>query len=248
MSNKNNEIRTPGQVQDMELLTIGDSFKAYCVTQQMLGKLIQPFIRLDHFYMSHPTFGEHPHQGIAAVTYMFEDSEGSFFNEDSQGDRSFINPGDLHWTQAGVGVRHNETPTEPGKVCHGIQMFVDLTPEDKSGPPCSFHIKASDIPQYIASTGARARVVLGSAFGLKSPLKLTRPINFFDVIVPSNQAMEHVIARDATAFLLMIKGSASFKPTGQIVQTQQAVAFEPAGTIIQIEAGSEEIQYILCIN
>jgi redox-sensitive bicupin YhaK (pirin superfamily) len=51
-------------------------------------------------------------------------------------------------TQAGSGVRHDETPTEPGKVCHGIQMFVDLPSADKSAPAKAFHLKSADIPIY----------------------------------------------------------------------------------------------------
>ena len=107
--------------------------------------------------MSQPTFHEHSHQGFSAVTYMFEDSEESFFNEDNQGDRSMIHPSDLHWTQAGLGIRHNETPTEPSKLCHGIQMFVDLPLVEKSLLGKAFHLSTAQIPYYETATGAWIR-------------------------------------------------------------------------------------------
>jgi redox-sensitive bicupin YhaK (pirin superfamily) len=136
-------FRTVQQIVTAKPFTHGQGFQAYSVGQQQLGKQIAPFLQLDHYFMTQPTFAEHPHQGFSAVTYMFEDSEGSFFNEDSQGDRSTIAPGDIHWTQAGSGIGHNETPIEPGKICHGIQMFVDLPIADKSLPAQAFHLTAA---------------------------------------------------------------------------------------------------------
>jgi redox-sensitive bicupin YhaK (pirin superfamily) len=182
--------------------THGTGFKAFSVGQQQFGSIIQPFIQLDHYFMTQPTFSEHPHQGIAAVTYMFEDSEGTFFNKDSQGDESYIRPGDLHWTQAGTGIRHNETPIEPGKVCHGIQMFVDLTPEDKLAPAKALHLKSANIPIYTTPDGGRIRVVIGAANGLVSPLQISNQIHFLDVKIPPNSSIKHEIAAKETAFIL----------------------------------------------
>lgn len=54
--------------------------------------------------MSEPTFPPHPHAGFSAVTYLFEDSGGALVNRDSLGDRSRIEPGALHWTQAARGI------------------------------------------------------------------------------------------------------------------------------------------------
>ena len=241
-------IRNASRIVQAKPFTHGTGFKAYSIGQQSLSTAIYPFLQLDHYFMSQPTFGEHPHQGIAAVTYMFEDSEGSFFNQDSQGDRSFIHPGDLHWTQAGSGVRHDETPTEPGKVCHGIQMFVDLPLADKSAPASAFHLNSADIPTYTTSTGGRVRVILGTAHDIISPLRLSTSINFFDVTVPAQQKIEHEISEDETAFLVMIRGVGKLGQTEQSIQAQEAALFEPTGTIIQVQAGSDEIQYILCIH
>jgi redox-sensitive bicupin YhaK (pirin superfamily) len=240
--------RSASRIVQAQPFTHGTGFKAYSIEQQSLGTAIQPFLQLDHYFMSQATFGEHPHQGIAAVTYMFEDSEGSFFNQDSQGDRSFIHPGDLHWTQAGSGVRHDETPTEPGKVCHGIQMFVDLPAANKSAPASAFHLKSADISIYTTSEGGRVRVVLGNAYGMVSPLRLSTSIHFLDVTLPAHQKIEHEILEDETAFLLMIRGIGKLGQMEQSIQAQEAALFEPTGTMIQVQASSEEIQYILCIH
>lgn len=224
----------------------GTGFKAFSVGQQQLGAIIQPFIQLDHYFMTQPTFSEHPHQGIAAVTYMFEDSEGTFFNKDSQGDESYIRPGDLHWTQAGTGIRHNETPIEPGKICHGIQMFVDLTPEDKLAPAKALHLKSADIPVYTTSEGGKIRVVIGNANGLVSPLEISNNISFLDVTIPANSSFDLPVAADRTAFIFTIAGSGSI--CDETIQAQTGILLGTEGERLQIRSGAAGLQYILCIS
>jgi redox-sensitive bicupin YhaK (pirin superfamily) len=245
----NNTIsRTVQQIVTAKPFTHGQGFQAYSVGQQQLGPQIAPFLQLDHYFMTQPTFAEHPHQGFSAVTYMFEDAEGSFFNEDSQGDRSTIAPGDIHWTQAGSGIRHNETPIEPGEICHGIQMFVDLPMADKSLPAQAFHLTAAQIPVYTTDAGGRVRVVVGEANGVTSPLKISTKICFLDVILPANSSIDHKVAADESVFLLAVKGSGFVGKTQDAIEANQATLFTPGGNNIHAKAGAEGLQYVLCIS
>jgi redox-sensitive bicupin YhaK (pirin superfamily) len=249
MSTSNTTIsRSAIQVVSAKPFTHGQGFTAYSVNQQSLGKEIAPFLQLDHYFMTQPTFAEHPHQGFSAVTYMFEDSEGSFFNEDSQGDRSNIAPGDIHWTQAGSGIRHNETPIEPGKMCHGIQMFVDLPLADKSLPAKAFHLTAAQIPVYTTDAGGRVRVVVGDANGLTSPLNISTKIRFLDVILPANSSIEHEVTADESVFLLAVKGSGFVGEQQDAIEANQATLFTPTGNNIHTKAGADGLQYVLCIS
>lgn len=234
------------KVVEAKPFTHGAGFTAYSVGQQSLGDQIAPFLQLDHYFMTQPTFAEHPHQGFSAVTYMFEDAEGSFFNRDSQGDRSTIAPGDLHWTQAGSGIRHEETPIEPGKVCHGIQMFIDLPIADKSLPAQAFHLSADRIPVHTTPTGARVRVVVGSAFGLTSPLQVSTQIDFLDVILPAGVEIEHQFAATESASILAINGDGKLDRTQSIGSNQAALL--ASGEAIHIAAGSTGLQYVLGIG
>jgi redox-sensitive bicupin YhaK (pirin superfamily) len=235
------------QVATAKPISHGPGFQAFSVGQQNLGSAIVPFLQLDHYFMSQPTFAEHPHQGFSAVTYMFEDSAGSFFNEDSQGDRSTIAPGDLHWTQAGSGIRHNETPIEPGKICHGIQMFVDLPTIDKTLPGKAFHLTADQIPVYITPDGARVRVVVGAANGVTSPLQISTRIRFLDVQLPTDGTIVHELATDESAFLLVVKGSGRVADMEELVQANQAALFTQ-GNYLKVTGGAAGMQYILGIS
>ncbi len=143
---------------------------------------LDPFLALTDFHMTEPTFAPHPHAGFSAVTYMFRDSAGSFRNRDSLGDESLIEPGALHWTQAGAGMMHEEIPIEPGLDCHGLQLFVNLRSDHKLAAPRAFHVSAADVPVVDAAPGVAVHVVVGSLGDVASPLEgLLTPVDLLDV-------------------------------------------------------------------
>lgn len=56
-------------------------------------ELTNPFLGIDHAWMSGPIFPPHPHAGFSAVSYLFLDSETGINNKDSLGGRHLILPG-----------------------------------------------------------------------------------------------------------------------------------------------------------
>lgn len=73
----------------------GSQFRVYGL--RGVADLIDPFIGVDHAWMSGPTFPPHRHAGFSAVSYVFLDSETGIDNRDSLGTRNLIRPGGLHW-------------------------------------------------------------------------------------------------------------------------------------------------------
>ena len=142
-------------------VVIGDAFRATHFDEQEFGGLIDPVVMLDHFHMTGPTFAPHPHAGISAVTYMFEDAIGAHVNYDSLGNHGPINPGALHWFAAGRGAVHTEQPEGDGRHVHALQIFVNLPAGKKLSAPYAVHVEANDIPEF-NSPGVRVRVVTGS--------------------------------------------------------------------------------------
>ena len=128
-----------------------------------------PVLGVDLFHMPHPTFQPHPHAGMSAVTYLLPESPGGIRNRDSRGDDSLIAPGDLHWTQAGRGMVHEEVPAEPGVEAFGVQVFVNLPAAHREAEPAVFKVAAAEMPVW-ASAGVTVRVVAGEWLGLASPL------------------------------------------------------------------------------
>ncbi|MGV0958268.1 MAG: pirin family protein [Limnohabitans sp.] len=124
----------------------------------------------DSYVMTAPTFPLHPHRYISAVAILFEDTVGHMVSSDSVGTNHQFGAGDVHWTLAGSGVQHTQTPVSGSRI-HAVQMFIDLPPALRYSPAQTFHLSAKDVPIY-ETASCRARVLVGDALGVTSPLKL----------------------------------------------------------------------------
>lgn len=149
-----------------EPLTIGDAFEADHFNHSMwLDGRMSPIVMVDHFRMYRRTFEEHPHAGISAATLMFDDSPGSMRSIDSLGKLSEFGPGDLHWTQAGPGVTHNQFPFNAGEVgerpIHALQIFVKLPEELEDAPANSYKVASDQMARFLEGN-THGRVVLGA--------------------------------------------------------------------------------------
>jgi redox-sensitive bicupin YhaK (pirin superfamily) len=200
--------------------------------------LKDPYIMADHYRMSQPVFGPHPHAGFSAVTYMFDDAETGFNNRDSRGDSSQIRPGDAHWTVAGEGVVHDEVPIENGKIAHGLQLFINLAAKDKHIPPTSIHIRTEDMPRIKQPTGATVKVAFGAyADGFVSKdaiVALPTDVALFDVHIQKAEKFVYPVKQGTNAFLIVVKGSL-IVGTENILESQ-AIAFGREGGLLEISS------------
>jgi redox-sensitive bicupin YhaK (pirin superfamily) len=215
--------------------------------RQIGGRPLDPILSVDEFRMSEPTFPPHPHAGFSAVTYLFEDSKGSFTNRDSLGDRSVIGPGALHWTQAARGMMHEEIPAVPGVEGHGIQMFVNLRATDKAAAPRAFHVAASEVPE-VERAGARVRVLAGELEGARSPLReLLTPILFLDVHLAPGAALHVPVPANHTAFVLAISGAGAVGPDGATrpLAAHEAATFADDGDALALAAGPAGLELLV---
>lgn len=138
---------------------------------------VGPFIFFDHMGPADfaPGTGvnvrSHPHIGLATVTYLFE---GEILHRDNLGYVQRIQPGAVNWMTAGRGIVHSEKVTDEikasGQRLHGLQIWVALPLEAEEAEPDFRHYAASEIPS-VDVDGVDVRVVIGSAFGVTSPVK-----------------------------------------------------------------------------
>lgn len=220
----------------------GEGFLDYNLRQQ-LNVSLDPFLNLDDFHMTLPTFRAHPHAGFSAVTYMFEDSAGTFLNRDSLGDSSRIAPGDLHWTQAASGMLHEEVPEIHGADCHGLQMFVTLSEQNELKPPRTFHLSSADVPEVTPADGVRIRVLCGEFQGSKSPIdELLTLITLLDIHLAPNTSVTHELPQDYFALVIVIQGEVSIN--NSTISKHQAVAFEQNGDAVKFTTGSTGAQIL----
>ena len=123
----------------------------------------------------------HPHIGLGTVTYLYE---GEFEHRDSIGTHQMIYPGEVNWMIAGRGVTHSERTSDKTRASasklFGIQTWIAL-PEDREEMEPDFeHHKEAALP-FIEEDGARARLILGHAYGEKSPVTLPSETFYLDV-------------------------------------------------------------------
>jgi redox-sensitive bicupin YhaK (pirin superfamily) len=166
--------------------------------RQMVG----PFIFLDQFGPVLIRAGQgfdvrpHPHIGLATVTWLFD---GHVFHRDSLGSAQTIAPGELNWMTAGRGIVHSErTPTgdrSRDRKMFGIQCWVALPRELEDVPPSFAHLSADDLP-LIEDRGVSVRVVAGSLYGERSPVKTLSDLFYADVALEAGASLplppEHV--------------------------------------------------------
>lgn len=213
----------------------GGGFDSACsLGATRLGADISPFVDLTEFHMTQPVFRPHPHAGFSAVTYLFEDSLGSFRNRWSKGDTDLIPPGSLHWTQAGSGMLHEEVPVEPGVDCHGVQMFVKLAAAEELSPPRAFHLDPDDIVELTPATGARVRLLAGTYAEVDAGIPISNSLTFAEVHLQPGAVIELPAPSHHNAFVFVQVGSIA--TGGHVLTPRHAAAFAHDGDVISIVA------------
>jgi quercetin 2,3-dioxygenase len=199
----------------------------------------EPFLVFTEFHMDRPIFGPHPHAGVSVITYMLPDSKGSFLNRDSNGDNSIIEPGGMHVTQAGIGAMHDEVPTVTGSDCHGFQIWINHSDENRLVAPKAFHSSAKDIPEYV-TLDIKLRVVQGNYKNLKSPIELVTKTSLFHAILQPNASIEF----EATemAFIYIIEGTLIFD--NKEIVSPSIINFEKNGSKVIVKAGDKPANFM----
>src|SRR4051794_20402165 len=149
-------------------------------------RMVGPFIFFDHFGPAEFRSGQgidvrpHPHIGLSTVSFLFE---GEIMHRDSLGSAVAIQPGDVNLMTAGRGIVHSErTAAERravGGPLHGLQCWVAMPAADEELSPSFAHHDNSELP-LVADDGKAVRVVLGSAYGERSPVPMLSDTLFAD--------------------------------------------------------------------
>ncbi|ESQ83796.1 hypothetical protein AEAC466_11555 [Asticcacaulis sp. AC466] len=183
-------------------------FKVRRVLPVAKRRMVGPWIFFDHMGPAEfaPGIGinvrPHPHINLATVTYLFE---GRILHRDSLGTRSVIVPGDINLMVAGKGITHSERE-EAEAIAHprrldGLQLWLALPEADEEVDAAFFHYDAADIPQADID-GTHVRVMMGSAFGLQSPVKTYAVTFYAEMNMPAGKSLDAPMAVEERAVYL----------------------------------------------
>jgi hypothetical protein len=229
----------------MPLHRFDEQTRAHMFHPEHLG-LIDPFIGVDAFYMPQNFFLPHPHGGMSAVTLLFDDSPGGVLNRDSQGDHSVIAPGDLHWTQAGSGIVHEETPSQAGQPAVGLQIFVNMARSHKQDLAAVFKVTGPDMPVW-EQDGVRVKVAAGRFRDLASPInadsRWATPVDLLNVQIPAGATFHWPLEHAKNGFVLVLAGTLT--SAEHAATAPQALVLSPAQRgdagqgMVALEAGAQ---------
>lgn len=172
-------------------------------------RMIGPFIFFDYLPRTQFSAGEgldvrpHPHIGLSTLSYLLE---GKVLHHDSLGSLQVLEPGDVNWMTAGIGISHSErTPHElHGKPhsLHLLQFWVALPKDKEDMAPTFTHHEKSSIPRFKIGD-AEVSLVAGSAFGRSSPVEIFSPLFFMDVTLKQGGLFEFDPGHNELAFFVL---------------------------------------------
>ncbi len=149
-------------------------------------RMVGPFVFLDHMGPAVFPPGKgiavrpHPHIGLATITYLFE---GEIMHRDSLGYAQLIQQGAVNLMTAGRGIVHSERASDDIAVTshlHGIQSWIALPLDMEEMEPSFIHYPAASLPE-LEIGGATVRVIMGSAYGARSPVATYSPTLYLEV-------------------------------------------------------------------
>lgn len=171
-------------------------------------KMVGPWIFFDEMGPTNFTEGRginvrpHPHIGIATVTYLFE---GEILHRDSLGSLQPIRPGDINLMVTGSGMVHSERErpeiTAADHLLHGLQLWLVLPELDEETEPSFHHYPGATIPA-LTIDGVPVRVLMGSAYGVTSPVRLFSDTLYVEAQLQPGQSLVLPDAQERAVYVV----------------------------------------------
>jgi redox-sensitive bicupin YhaK (pirin superfamily) len=236
------QMQLAGQQKDL-----GGGFVVSRLLPAVRRRSVGPFVFFDHFGPATEQPGlnhdvrPHPHIGLATVTYLFE---GAMMHRDSLGNAQRIEPGAINWMSAGRGIVHSERKPddlrERSYLNHGLQLWVALPREHEEDEPSFSHTPASAIPELQAGD-AHLRVLVGEAFGARSPVRPAAPTLYLDVQLPEGGVLDLPPLAPEMA-LYPVRGGLT--ANGQAVEAGAMAVLEAGQPVRLVAAGATRVAIV----
>ncbi|MFN3988108.1 MAG: pirin family protein [Rhodocyclaceae bacterium] len=204
-------------------------------------KTVGPWIFFDHMGPADFPAGKginvrpHPHVNLATVTYLFE---GEILHRDSLGSLQAIRPGDINLMVAGRGIVHSERErpevTAVPHRLHGLQLWLALPEADEEVEPAFHHYPSADIPALDVD-GVPVRVMMGSAYGKASPVRVFANTLYVEAHLQPGQTL---LLPDAEERALYVAQGALKAQDVEIPEHALAVLTSAPGVVVTATAES----------
>lgn len=143
-------------------------------------------------------FGMHPHRNMEIITYMLS---GALRHEDSLGNTSIIQAGDVQRMTAGTGIIHSEFNASDIDRAHLLQIWV--LPERKELLP-SYGEKNFPYPQK-----QDRWCLIASQDGRNDSLKIHQDIAFYATVLNKNLSLNYAFNFSRSLYMHVASGAIS---------------------------------------
>jgi len=209
-----------------------EKFFARKVRAKDFEGLMDPVIGFDHFELTKDIFGPHPHAGMSALSYVFEDS-APYQSIDSLGNNVTVTPGSLLWTWAGKGVVHSEYPVPEGASVEGLQLIVNIPAGKKHLPPQSVFIDKSAMPE-IVEDGVLVRVVCGQTNNIANKIVTPEPLTILHAFIEPEKEYMHTLPTGWSGTVYAVEGHF------EIIINKQAIELEEGNVLAMSQSDYAE--------
>ena len=197
-------------------------------------KMVGPFVFFDHIGPAEFIRGNgvdvrpHPHIGLSTVTYLYS---GSMYHKDSIGTSASVEPGDVNLMTAGNGITHSERTAQHAREhdhqLFGIQTWLAL-PEQQEDMDPTFENQKSDALPVIEGEGKQVKLLLGSLYGERSPVKVHSEMFYADAILSAGSKIPLRPDHEERG-LYIVEGEIEI--AGETFGAGRMMTFSPAGEI-----------------
>ncbi|MGH8337445.1 MAG: pirin family protein, partial [Gammaproteobacteria bacterium] len=170
----------------------------------------------------------HPHIGLSTVSYLLS---GAVTHRDSLGFEQLIRPGEVNWMTAGRGIVHSERFDHPdafaGNGLELLQSWVALPEVDEETEPSFTNYPAQVLPET-QNDGVWMRVIAGTAFGLRSPVKTHSPLFYLHTVLQAGAKLDLPTQYSERA-VYVVSGRILIESEGQEITRGQMLVFDDNG-------------------
>ncbi len=200
-----------------------------------------PILMLDSFDSQDPRdyekgFPLHPHRGIETVTLI---SQGNMVHKDSLGNEDAITSGEVQWMTAGSGIMHEEK-LPPSQRMLGVQLWLNMSKEDKMAPPEYHSIKIDEIEEIPLEKGS-LRLISGNYKDHRGFQGKYQPLDYYHILLEKNGSITLEMMEDTSVLVFLLLGDARI--AGEVVEEKTAVKLSP-GTELDIQALDQDIEIL----
>ena len=135
--------------------------------------------------------------------------------------------------------------TEGGGLSHGLQLWVNLAPDQKMTKPTYQELLARDVPTTQSpDRKVSVRVIAGKSYDVESKVYTRTPTMYLDVQMEPNAVYENEVPENYQGFVYVLKGKALVGPE-EVAGVHGSCLVLDKGKLLKVKSGKEGTRFVV---